>query len=195
MPKSDKEPFHYEGFVSPNTTPVPDDVFDLIAPQLTEAELRVLLYVIRRTFGFKKNSDAISQAQMATGITTRDGRVLDHGTGMSKSAVWRGCKGLVEKGVLVVEARTSEQGDSDVNIYQLRFRHGVTLQESDGYSPRESPVTLEKSTQETVNKRQLNKNGYISKKDQRSEVYDEAEHQRRIIESVQRAGFQIPGEE
>ncbi len=25
MPKSDKEPFHYEGFVSPNTTPVPDD--------------------------------------------------------------------------------------------------------------------------------------------------------------------------
>lgn len=25
MPKSDNEPFHYQGFVSPNTTPVPDD--------------------------------------------------------------------------------------------------------------------------------------------------------------------------
>ena len=45
--------FRYEGFSEPNYTPVPDDLFDLIAPNLTESELRVLLYIIRRTFGFK----------------------------------------------------------------------------------------------------------------------------------------------
>lgn len=73
--------FRYEGFSHPNYTPVPDDVFDLIAPQLTEAELRVLLYIVRRTFGFKKDSDAISLNQMIHGIKTRGGRVLDQGTG------------------------------------------------------------------------------------------------------------------
>jgi hypothetical protein len=30
--------------------------FDVVAPELTEAELRVALYIIRRTFGFKKAS-------------------------------------------------------------------------------------------------------------------------------------------
>jgi len=46
--------FRYKGFISPNGTIVPDDVFDVLAPELTEAELRVLLYVIRKTFGWKK---------------------------------------------------------------------------------------------------------------------------------------------
>jgi hypothetical protein len=149
-----KPELHYDGFPSPNTTPVPDDVFDVLAPLLTEAELRVLLYVIRRTFGFKKDADAISQSQMATGIVTRDGRRLDSGTGMSKSAVWRGCDGLVKKGILLREPRKSEQGDSDINVYSLHFKSGVTLEKSDGHSAKESPVTLQKSTQETVNKKQ-----------------------------------------
>src|SRR5436190_1567889 len=94
------EKFYYEGFAGPNGTIVPDDVFDLIAPQLTEAELRVLLYIVRRTFGFKKDSDDISLKQMVEGIRTRDGRVLDLGAGLSKSAAARGARGLVEKGII-----------------------------------------------------------------------------------------------
>src|SRR5689334_15708261 len=86
--------FHYKGFSRPNTTPVPDDIFDIIAPQLTEAELRVLLYIVRRTFGFKKESDAISLTQMVDGIKTKDGKVLDRGTGMSRPGVMKGCAGL-----------------------------------------------------------------------------------------------------
>ena len=35
------EPFVFRGFDSPNTTQVPDAFFDEVAPQLTEAELRV----------------------------------------------------------------------------------------------------------------------------------------------------------
>jgi hypothetical protein len=54
----------FEGFGAPNTTPVPDVVFDVLAPDLGEAELRVLLYIIRRTFGFKKAADTISLGQM-----------------------------------------------------------------------------------------------------------------------------------
>lgn len=146
------EGFHYPGFLVPNTTPVPDDVFDVIAPELTEAELRVLLYVIRRTYGFKKQQDAIAGSQMEKGIITRDGRVLDRGTGMAKSAVWRGIKGLVDKGILTKTPDKTDEGDSAVNVYQLRFREGVVLEKNNPSSRKEQPVVLQKDTQESVNK-------------------------------------------
>ena len=117
--------FHYQGFTNPNGTIVPDDVFDVLMPELTEAELKVLLYVVRRTFGFKKDADAISASQMINGIKTRDGRVLDRGTGLSKASVWRGINGLIEKGVLTKQTAMTQAGDSDINVYALRFREGV----------------------------------------------------------------------
>src|SRR5579875_1887599 len=144
--------FSYPGFASPNGTIVPDDVFDILAPELTEAELRVLLYIIRRTFGFKKNSDSISLSQMVEGIKTRDGRVLDRGTGMSRRGVMRGCAGLVSKGVIVVEKSLSEQGDNEVNIYKLRFKEpqGVGNYGPYGREPRSPRVGNEMPPQETV---------------------------------------------
>ncbi len=79
--KQQLDQFYFEGFESPNTTPVPDVVFDQLLARLGEAELKALLYIIRRTFGFKKDSDTISLNQICKGIVTRDGRVLDRGTG------------------------------------------------------------------------------------------------------------------
>src|SRR5215218_2096107 len=99
--------FHFEGFDNPTTTPVPDVLFDLLAPELAEAELRVLLYIIRRTFGFKKESDDISLKQLVEGITTRDGRILDRGAGIGKTAAIRAVKGLVEKGILIATRNQS----------------------------------------------------------------------------------------
>jgi hypothetical protein len=128
MSKKGNERFYFEGFDSPNTTPVPDVFFDLLAPQCSEAELRVLIYIMRRTFGFKKNSDAISLSQMVDGITTRDGRVLDLGTGMSRRGVMKGCAGLVTKGVIEVRKRRADQGDSDINIYRLRFKNTAEIE-------------------------------------------------------------------
>ncbi len=136
--------FYYEGFSGPNGTIVPDDVFDLLAPQLKESELRVLLYIVRRTFGFGKNADAISLKQLTNGIVTRDGRVLDYGTGMSRKAVISGVRGLAQKGIITIEHRQSEKGDSQVNIYKLRFRHGeevVTKGDHPGGRGAPPPVT------------------------------------------------------
>ncbi len=68
----------------PTTTPVPDEIFDEWLAVLGHAELRVLLYIVRRTFGFdKRGGDTISYRQFTDGITTRDGRVLDRGCGVS----------------------------------------------------------------------------------------------------------------
>ncbi len=126
MPSEDS--FYYEGFSGPNGTIVPDDVFDVLAPHLKESELRVLLYIVRRTFGFGKTADAISLRQLTDGIRTRDGRILDQGTGMSRKAVVAGIRGLTDKGIITVHRHTSSRGDQSINVYRLRFRdsQGVT---------------------------------------------------------------------
>src|SRR5829696_4330472 len=80
--KSNDDQFYFEGFENPTTTPVPDVVFDRFLAKLGEAELKVLLYIIRRTYGFKRDKDPISFNQFLRGITTRDGRVLDQGSGV-----------------------------------------------------------------------------------------------------------------
>ena len=114
--------FIFGGFDSPNTTQVPDAFFDVVAPQLSEAELRVVLYIIRRTFGFKKDSDTISLRQMVEGITTRDGRVLDRGTGLKKSAVANALNGLERKGVILSRRNRSLERGNEPTTYALHIK-------------------------------------------------------------------------
>lgn len=116
----------FDGFSSPNYTQVPDELFDTLMPTLADNELRVLLYIIRRTFGFKRDSDSISLSQMVSGITTRDGQVLDSGTGLSKSTVARGLKSLREKGVIVATRNASAERGDQPTSYRLRFKTDTT---------------------------------------------------------------------
>jgi hypothetical protein len=113
--------YRFAGFGAPHFTQVPDIFFDEVAPNLSEAELRVALYIIRRTFGWKKDHDRISLKQMVEGITSRDGTVIDHGTGMSKAGVARGIKGLVTKCVIVSERNSSQARGDEPTTYRLRF--------------------------------------------------------------------------
>ena len=115
--------FVFTGFDSPNTTQVPDAFFDVVAPQLSEAELRVALDIIRRTFGFKKDSDTISLRQMVEGITTKDGRVLDRGTGLKKSAVANALNGLERKGVILSRRNQSRERGHEPTTYALHIKH------------------------------------------------------------------------
>jgi hypothetical protein len=112
----------FPGFQFPTTTPVPDEVFDVLMPQLSGGELKVLLYICRRTFGFKKKSDTISLHQIARGITTRDGRVLDGGTGLCKRHVQRALKILENKNIIKVTRKVDETGLYEVNTYSLNMR-------------------------------------------------------------------------
>lgn len=124
--RSTSLPSPFAGFASPNFTQVPDELFDVLMPQLSDAELRVLLYIIRRTFGFKRDSDTISLSQMVSGITTRDGQVLDSGTGLSKASVARGLQGLRAKGVIIASRNRSASRGDEPTTYQLHFQHAAT---------------------------------------------------------------------
>jgi hypothetical protein len=170
--------YRFRGFREPRYTQIPDEFFDEVAPNLTEAELRVALYVLRRTFGFKKHEDAISFSQMSDGIATKDGRVLDRGTGMSRSAVWRGAKGLVAKGILVVTRSVSQDGDNETNVYRLRFDKeadkGVVLQENHGHSAEEPGVFLPENPQHTDEQETARQHFESSKGPVSFEKYDQA---------------------
>lgn len=146
---SESEHFHFAGFSSPNTTAVPDEFFDLIAPNLSEAELRVALYIIRRTFGFKKRSDDISLKQLVEGIQTKDGRILDRGAGVAKSTAWRGVKGLVTKGIIESTRNASAQRGDEATTYALRFHDPVFRSETPPVSPRNTPRVSLRNTQHT----------------------------------------------
>ena len=112
----------FMGFASPNTTPTPDDLFDRFLPELNGGELKVLLYIIRRTYGFKKDSDAISLTQICEGIKTKTGKHLDYGTGLSLSAVKTAVKSLEKRGLIVVGRVKEDGGYNYVNTYSLRFQ-------------------------------------------------------------------------
>src|SRR2546421_4672039 len=94
---------HFKGYSKPNYTPVPDELFDQQLPDLSGAELKVLLYIIRRTFGFKKQSDNISLNQLLNGIQTKEGEVLDRGTGLSKKTLLETIKSLVGKNLIITK--------------------------------------------------------------------------------------------
>jgi len=131
----------FAGFASPNFTQVPDELFDQLMPQLSEAELRVLLYIVRRTFGFKRDSDTISLSQMVSGITTRDGQVLDSGTGLSKATVARGLQGLRAKGVIIASRNRSASRGDEPTTYRLHF------QQAGGQKPHHhTPVSQQRDT-------------------------------------------------
>jgi hypothetical protein len=109
------------GFKSPNYTNVPDEFLDFYVPYLSESELKVSLYIIRRTFGFKKEADSISLSQLENGIVTKDGRVLDYGTGLSRPSIVNAIKGLLEKGIIEAEKSKSQNGGNATTTYRLHM--------------------------------------------------------------------------
>ncbi len=89
--------------------------------QLSGAEFKVMMYITRRTYGFKKHSDHISLTQLLFGITTREGQVLDLGTGLSRSTLLAALKSLQQKQLIVAEKRSSAEKGFETNSYSLNF--------------------------------------------------------------------------
>jgi hypothetical protein len=131
--------YRFRGFRSPRYTQVPDEAFDELMAVLTPAEFKVMMYVIRRTFGFKKDCDAISLSQIVHGVRTTDGRVLDTGTGLSKSGAVKAIKGLLAKEVIIAIRRTSPMHGHEATVYQLHFADGQSFFPAP-HDPRRDPL-------------------------------------------------------
>ncbi len=51
-------------FNKPNSVPVPDELFDTFLKEITPAETKVILAIIRKTYGYHKIWDCISKSQL-----------------------------------------------------------------------------------------------------------------------------------
>jgi Bacteriophage replication protein O len=151
---------HFKGYSKPNYTPVPDELFDEQLPDLSGAELKVLLYIIRRTFGFKKESDNISLQQLLHGIITKQDVVLDRGTGLSKKTLLETIKNLTEKNLIISERRRSKEKGDEPTTYRLNILgntpensstpRGVKSTPGGGVKSTPHPRGKKYTTQETV---------------------------------------------
>lgn len=94
------------GFTEPNTTPTPNQFYDFVMAEIDNlAELKCVLYVIRRTYGFLKFVDRIAHSQFEHGITTTnretsEPKVLDKGTGLSGPSIVAGLNKAIKHGYL-----------------------------------------------------------------------------------------------
>ena len=117
----------------PNFLQVPNAVIDELLPDLTGAELKCYLVVIRKTKGWNKESDNISISQFMKA------------TGLSNSAVIKACESLVKYGLLI-----KQNGARNTGVYAVNSYSKTTCEES-------SPVkkvhsTCEESSQVTCEK-------------------------------------------
>jgi transcription initiation factor IIE alpha subunit len=113
------EPFR--GFTAGTSTPVPDQVFDELMPLLGLAEMRVLLFLIRCTFGSRRPVAEISLRQMIEGVTDAEGYPLAPGVGMSKATLCRALASLRRRNVIIAERRRSEEQGNEPTRYRLNM--------------------------------------------------------------------------
>jgi hypothetical protein len=122
MSLSNLSPTKFLGFQNPTYTLIPKVVADLIMQDLSTGELRCLLYILGRTFGWKKNTDKISLSQFLHGIQTKEGIQKDFGVGLSKKTLLLSLKALEEKGIIVRKRTMTLMGDCDSTEFELKMK-------------------------------------------------------------------------
>ncbi len=148
MPRSDRgkrarkpQPYdfaEFRGYRGPRFTPLPDEFLDHQLADLTSAEAKVMLFLFRKTYGYRKSGDRVSFAQLQFGTVAADGTIIDRGTGLSKATIWRALKGLQKKGLIEVYRQTTRAGDPDVNYYRIR-EHSDSDESRPGSAPPDTP--------------------------------------------------------
>lgn len=101
----------------PAYTQTPNELFDKWVPVLREAELKVYLIIVRKTFGWHKNKDRISLSQLETL------------TGLHRSNITKAIKSLLERGIITKE--TIGEVGRQKTTYQLVMDEEVTNEQED----------------------------------------------------------------
>ncbi len=156
MPKNDNselDSYKFPGFSSPRYTQIPDIVFDELQHRLSGAEYKVLMYILRRTFGFKKDADNISLRQMREGIVKSDGTRLDYGAGVqSKATLVSAVRKLEEMGIVLATRNSSNERGDEATTYTVNMGGDARVQKlnTPPGTKIEHPRVQKLNTQETV---------------------------------------------
>jgi hypothetical protein len=137
----------FTGFDIPrqNWFKVPNNWTDITADISSIAELKVVEYVLKHTWGYQEYGmrKRITNDEFMHGRRRKDGTRLDKGTGLSKPSVIAGLKAAVERGLLIEEIDDSDRARVK-KYYSLRMMPGLNdefLKEGDEPSGSPDPGT------------------------------------------------------
>lgn len=103
----------FKGFEFPeqNYSKLPHEFIDLL-PQIDSlAELKVILYILRHTWGFSEfdKPKKMTLDELQNGRKRRDGSRMDGGTGLSVNSIKAGVEKAAERGILKIETDESDR--------------------------------------------------------------------------------------
>lgn len=85
-----------------NFTQIPNEIFDCWLPRFRSlAEMKVVFYIARHTYGFHKLFDCLTLSQFQHGVVKKDGTRLDNGTGLARDNICEGLKQAEEDGFIL----------------------------------------------------------------------------------------------
>jgi len=179
----------FKGIAEPNYTQVPNIYIDDLMSELTGSELKVLMYITRRTFGFGKKSDNISLNQIANGITKKDGTILDKGTGLSIRQVIYAINILDDKGIIKKVKRASKEKGLEATNYSLKFKKDLFEPLCKNFSSpnAESSVVQKKVIQHKEIQQQENEKNVVADSKNGKELIDkliELKVKKEVAESI-----------
>lgn len=105
----------------PSATAVPDQFFDELMPTLGLAEMRVLLSIIRCTYGSRRLAAEISLRQMLEGVVDAEGYQQAPAVGLSKATLCRALASLRRRKIILAERRRSEDLGNEATSYRLNM--------------------------------------------------------------------------
>jgi len=137
----------------------------------TVSELKVILYVLRHTWGFQEfdKLKRITLDEFQHGRKKGDGSRLDAGTGLSANAIKDGIARAIKHGFLIQVSDGRDFGRSS-HVYQLRVSNSDTVSNSDNQAsdsdsqpsevdnqPSDSDTRSEKDTSERNSQKETEK--------------------------------------
>jgi hypothetical protein len=103
----------FKGFQKPteNYSKLPHEFIDLLPEIDSLAEMKVILYILRHTWGFSEfdKPKKITLDELQNGRKRRDGSRMDGGTGLSVNSIKSGVERAVERGILTVESDETDK--------------------------------------------------------------------------------------
>lgn len=150
--------------ISPNHTQIPNDYLDMFMPHLSGAEWKCLCYIARRTFGFQKRADQIAFSQFENGITTKDGKILDYGTGLSRPKISESLHRLIEVGLL----ESKDKGNSKEYLLVKKLNHSEVVKKLNQTSKETLPkvvkkLNIQKKEKESIQKKDKDLPNWLNK--------------------------------
>jgi hypothetical protein len=138
--------YRFSGFAIPrqNWFKLPHEWTDITAAMTSMAELKVVEYVLKHTWGYHEYGlkKQISLNEFRHGRRRKDGTRMDKGTGLSKPSVIAGLKSAGKRGLLVERVDDSDKARVK-KFYALKIR---AKQVKEPPEPDQDAVSLQEAT-------------------------------------------------